>query len=246
MVNTPRHFCQQLLTSMGCDPALLDTPGVTVAGDPERAESKVTAGYVLGEHFVITCDPAAEDMLTEATTGMEPTLNAFRATAEKMGGEFLGASRMQLCDAPALTRPDLPPGYEYTTLRNDDADHLELISNLISDSTEDDLDEAELEMDNLDDVIEVVLAASGEIAAFASCRPFSLAPDYGDIGVLTHHEHRRSQLGSAVVQSLGVRQHELGITPLYRCDEDNTASVQLSAKLGFRPATQLLGYRFTV
>ena len=241
-----RHFCQQLLTSMGVNPALLDHTGVTVAADPERAESKVTAGYELGQHFVITCDPAAEDMLAEATIGMEPTLDDFKATAERAGGKFLGAGPMQLRDSPVSGRPDLPPGYQYQTLRKDDADHLALISTLIDESSEDDLDEAELEMETLDEIIEVVLAASGQIAAFASCRPFTLAKDYGDIGVLTHHDHRRAQLGSAVVQSLCVRQQELGIMPLYRCDEENVASMQLSARIGFRPVTRLLGYRFPV
>ncbi len=242
-----RDFCQTLLASMGVDPTLVDLSGVTVAGDPERSESHVTAGYRLGAHFVVTCDPAVEEMLHDATSGsnMEPTLDGFRAVADRVGGEFLGASRMQLRETAVQSRAELPAGYSYRALDKTNDHDLELISALIEESDDDELDDAEIELDNLDDVIEAVLAPSGEIAAFASCRPFTLAPSFGDIGVITHHQHRRAQLGQAVVASLGLRQASLGIEPLYRCDEENTASVGLSAKLGFRPVTQLLGYRFT-
>lgn len=229
---------------MRCDPALLDHAGVSVAGHPDRAGSGVTSGYVFGERFVITCDPAAEEMLAAAVADMEPTLTGWSAVANSCGGEFLGAGRMSLHESDEIAMPSLPDGFGWQTLLRDQDASLALIKNLIAVSSEDDLEEAELAIDDLDDIMEGIIAPSGEIAAYGSSRPFDLVEGYGDIGVITHGEYRRSRLGAAVVQAVCVRLQGSGIEPLYRCDEANVASSQLSESMGFIPVTRLQAYRF--
>ena len=241
-----REFCEAVTSSLLCDPAVLDRPGVSVKGHPARAESRVTAGYQFDKHFVITCDPAAEAMLRAATVDMEPTLNAWHEVSVSHGGELLGAGKMKLLESTEVSRPGLPSGFVCQSLTPTDPNSLAAIAALVDDCSDDDLEEAELEIDDLDEVIEVVLAPSGAIAAYGSSRDFDLADGFGDIGVITHPNHRGEGLGTAVVQSLIHRQRVDRIEPLYRCDPNNIGSMKLSARLGFVPVIDLLAYRFTV
>ena len=231
---------------MGCDPALIEQPGVTVKGSPDRAENHVTAGYTVGEHFFIPCDPAVEAMLTDAVAAasMEPTLDGFNALAAVQGGELLGVGRMQLHTGDALPDVALAEGYTMRSLDYRDEADVALIARLVEISDEDDLDEAEIELDNLDDLIEVVLDPAGEIASFGSSRDFDMSPGFGDIGIMTRPDCRGFGLGSAAVVAVSHRIRAQGDEPLYRCDEDNAGSIALSRGLGFSIATKLSAFRF--
>ncbi len=230
--------------SMHCDPSIIDSVGVTVMGSPSRAESHVTAGYKLGEHLVVTCDPAVEDTLRPAAAGVEPSLDGWRALAESLSGELLGAGRMQLLEQPVSGEPSLAPGYTLCVATSDDPEVVELLGRFIEECDEEELDDAELYLDELDDVVHLALGPDGAIAAYASGHPFEMAQAFSDIGVITHADHRSRGLGAAVVSSLCAQLLADGIEPLYRCDEDNAGSVRLSASLGFAPTTQLVAYRF--
>ena len=201
-------------------------------------------GYLLGEHVLVTCDPAVESMLSAAVVGMEPNLDAWKHVAAENSGELLGAGRMQLLVDPNVKSPGLPAGFEHRTLENDDPEAIALIAALIDVSSEDDLDEAELDIDDLDKTMDVVIGPTGEVAAYASARSFEMAHTHGDIGVITREDHRGLGLGVAVVALLSARLFTEGIEPLYRCGEENNGSMRLSASLGFEPATRLVAYRF--
>lgn len=229
---------------MGCDPAIIGQSGVTVAGHPNRAESHVSSGYLVGDHLVITCDPAAEQRLTQAATRMEPTLESWAAVAAEEDGELLGSGRMQLLAIEGLPAVKVGAGYSVRTLdRASDAD-VALIARLIDASDADDLDEAELDLDELDNIIEVIVDSEGQIASYASSHGFDMAPEYGDIGIITHPDHRNLGLGSAAVAAVCRRIRDEGYEPLYRCDETNAGSIALSSGLGFTNATQLTVFRF--
>lgn len=234
------------MRSMNADQSLLSQPGVSVIGHPDRADNHVTAGYSMGEHFVVTCDPAVESMLTQATRDMAPTLDAWQAVAAAVEGEFLGAGRMQVLPAGLPAVEPLPEGFTFRRLDKTNDSHLQLIAQLIERSDEDDLDEAEIEIDNLDDIIDVVLDAHGEIAAYSSAIPFDMAAQYGDIGIMTRPEYRGRGLGTIAVAAMCARLRHDGLEPLYRCDEDNVGSIKVSAGLGFEITTQLVAYRFPV
>ena len=142
--------------------------------------------------------------------------------------------------------PPLPEGYGYRSLQSDASEDRAFIADLIANSSEEDLDESEVAIDELDEIIEVVTAPEGEIAAYASASQFDMAEGFGDIAVLTNKDHRRRGLGVASVAALCSRLHEAGRDPVYRCDEINHGSVRLSAALGFSPATRLAAYRFPI
>lgn len=121
-----------------------------------------------------------------------------------------------------------------------------MLERLVAISSEDDLDEAEIELDNLDEHMNAVVDDDGQIASLASSRPFHMAPAFGDIGIMTRADCRSQGLGSAAVATLCTRLIQDGIAPVYRCDEDNTGSVELSRGLHFAPVAMLSAYRFPV
>lgn len=240
------RFARALLDHMGFDHALLGTAGVSVAGHPERAESRVTVAYLVGEHVFVTCDPAVDAMLTTATAEMAPTLEAWTELAPQLGGEFLGVGRQQLLTTHDMAAPSIPADMTIRSLSREDSVDVALLARLVEISSAEDLDEAELEMDNLDEIMEAVLDADGQIASLASSRPFDMAPAFGDIGILTRSDSRSLGLGSAAVSALCRRLVDADIEPLYRCDEDNIGSVELSKGLLFAPVAMVKAYRFPV
>lgn len=233
-----------LMRSMNADASLLSQPGVSVIGHPRRAENHVTAGYVMGEHFVVTCDPAVETMLIEATRDMEPRFDAWRQVAASASGELLGSSRMQILGAGLPPVPELPDGFRFRQLDTTNTDDMKLVQDLVARSDAADLDEAEIELGNLDDVIDVILDANGDIVTYSSACPFEMATGYGDIGILTRRECQGQGLGSLAVAAMCKRLQSEGLEPLYRCGEENVGSIKVSASLGFEIATQLVAYRF--
>ena len=232
------------MRSMNADESLLPQPGVSVIGHSRCAENHVTAGYAMGEHFVVTCDPDVETMLIEATRDMAPTFDAWRQVAASAGGELLGSSRMQILSAGLPLVPDLPDDLRFRRLDTTNADDMKLVEDLVERSDADDLDEAEIELGNLDEIIDVILDTSGEIVTYSSACPFEMATGHGDIGILTRPEYQGQGLGSLAVAAMCERLQTEGLVPLCRCGEDNVGSIKVSAGLGFEIATQLVTYRF--
>lgn len=122
-----------------------------------------------------------------------------------------------------------------------DATDIALMRGFVERVDEDDLDEAEIELDDLDDKAVCLVNDAGQMDAYASARPFDEAPRFGDIGIAVVPNVRQQGLGSEVLRGLieGVLRPE-GIHPLYRCDPDNAASDRLSAALGFQTVLELL------
>ncbi|MFA5006291.1 MAG: GNAT family N-acetyltransferase [Candidatus Izemoplasmatales bacterium] len=60
--------------------------------------------------------------------------------------------------------------------------------------------------------------------------------DLADIGVITGPNYRNDGVGRSVVAEICNRSLALGRTPIYRCDDDNIASVKLALSLGFEVA----------
>jgi len=230
---------------MGCDPAVLDEPGVTVRADADRAQSQVTAGYVVGEHFIITCDPAAESMLAKAAADMTPSMQGWTQVAENAAGELLGGGHQYVLPNGLVPAAPLASGFTLRSLDNTDADDLAKIQRLVDASSQSDLDYAELAMEELDDVIVAAVDASGEIVSYASSMPFDMAPGFGDIAIITRPEHRAIGLGRATVAALCERIRAIGDEPLYRCESHNFGSIAVCSALGFTPAAEVRAYRFS-
>lgn len=237
------RFLESLLASFGVDPAVRHVAGVTVAASPTRSEGQA-AGYAVGDHLVITCNPAIEASLLEAAAGSEPSLAAWQQLADVLGGDLLGAGRQQTVSTDGLRAPDVPAGFSLRSLDAARPSDVALIAELIEVSEPADLDEAEVEIDDLDPIMEVLLDGHERIACYSAARSFELTPEFADIGILTRADCRGLGLGSALVAALCPRIRSSGLEPLYRCDELNAASVALSAGLGFEIAAQLAVYRF--
>jgi len=238
-------FVHAMMTSMGCDPAEVATQGVSVRPSPERAENHVSAGYLFDEHLIISCDPAAEALLGPAEASCEPTLAAWNDFAIAAGGELLGAARMQLLNSHVMPPIDVAPGYELRQLNRGMAADVALIQQLVDESTQDDLDEVELDIDALNEIVMVFVdQETDKIACFADTYEFDMAPAFHDVGMLTTPPHRDKNLGKALTRHICSHLLQQGIEPLYRCDEANVGSIRLSRALGFAPVTQLVAYRF--
>lgn len=242
------EFLLAIAEHMGCPNDVLSEPGITIAPSAERVENRSTAGYQLGSHLLISCEPKAEPVVRDLVTNLEPTLAAWETAATDAGAQLLGAGRMQLHADPhhVAARPELAPGFKYRSLDRNKPHDVALVAKLIEVSDASDLDYAEIDIDNLDEVIEVVLDPQDQIAAYGSSIDFDMADGYGDIGVMTRADCRGSGLGSSVVRAVCERILDRGQQPLYRCDEDNVGSIALSNALGFAVATKLSVYRFDI
>ena len=236
------RFIDGMAVHFGLDPAVTDQPGWTASPSDDRAASGVAAAYELRAHVAVPCPP---DRAAEVVAGPPTSLEDWVDRMVAGGAELLGGAAMQTLGAGGLRPVDLAEGYELRRVRSDDDGVRQLIADLLERTDPDDADQADLDLDELDETIVLALDADGAVAAYASSRPWDEVARFGDIGVLTADGHRNKGLGGAVVTEMCRWLLEDGIDPLYRRHHDNTGSVRLSLGLGFVPATRLLAVRWT-
>ncbi len=235
-----RRFVEELVQTAEADPAIIDRPGTTLAPTEGRAGSNVCIRYLVGEHVLLWHDPALTESL-EALASEDVSLSddAWTAAIAERGWEDAGSALMKILPAPLEADRALPGGFSLHRFDWSRPDDLALVQALIDVSTEDDLDEAELEMENLDEMAVGLVDANGAIAAYASARDWDYGKNFGDIGVIVRADVRGQGLGVAVVDAIIAVTQAAGIDPLYRCDPDNAGSDLLSKALGFVVQTSL-------
>lgn len=86
----------------------------------------------------------------------------------------------------------------------------------------------------IDDDLVVGMFKEGTLVGAASL--WFWGDDLADIGVITGPNYRNDGVAKAVVSEICNRALALGRTPIYRCDDDNIASVKLALALGFEVA----------
>lgn len=243
-----------LLERRGLDLSIMSTPGVTIVAEDARVDTRIASGYVFGRHFTIFTDPAYADRFDgfvldgDADALGDAALDAFVERAEQVGATnsgslLLGRGAMRaLTSVPSAERAE--PAGMVAMDREDPAD-VARIQALVDACDEDEVDDAAIEMDELDPEIRCVESEpGGRLTGYASAFP---DPDFGgrwDIGVLTHPDHRRKGLGVATVRRLTLDLLAIDELPIYRHDLDNTGSAAVSAALGFDVATILAAVRF--
>lgn len=245
-VDSVEAFRRDMLSSRGLDPAIVAEPGVTVVPVASRAGSRVASAYVYGRHVAILTDPACADRLAGFDPGqfdgdaLAP-IERFGAFIIEAGGEIVGKGAMRVLEAD----PPLPVDGVEVVDAEIEAD-VARIQALVDACTEEEVDDAAIEMDELDPVIRGIEASpGGALIGYASAFPDE---DFGgrwDIGVLTHPAHRRKGIGVRSVQCLVADLVADGQVPLYRHDLDNAGSAAVSKSLGFVLATRLLAGRFS-
>lgn len=244
-VDSVDAFRRDMLNARGLAPSIVAEAGCTIVPEASRAGSRIASAYVYGRHFAIFVDPACADRLTSFDPGafdadaLDP-LERFGDFMTAAGAEILGQGAMRVLEANS---PDAVDGVAVV-----DADvptDVARIQALVDACTAEEVDDAAIEMDELDPVIRGVEATpGGALIGYASAFPDE---DFGgrwDIGVLTHPDHRRKGLGARAVQRLVVDLVADGQLPIYRHDLDNAGSAALSTSLGFVTATRLLAARF--
>lgn len=222
--------------------------GTVIAPDPERADTGSATSYPLPAATVVWCDPVLTDKLTETlrevvdrTIDSDEFVRLAIAAGATLSG--FGNNRVLVDD---LRRPSpRVDGIDARVLDPDDPGDLATLSTFVAGSSEDDLDEADLDLDELDPLI-VGLFDGDAMVAYGSGRPYDDIDIFDDIGVLTAPSHRRRGLGAAAVAEFVERRlaSDPGRRMLYRCNTENTGSNAVAESLGFTLAHTIGAVRF--
>lgn len=233
-------YLAALWSSMELDPQQLDSPQTLIRSEPDRVESDMAVAYHLGPLTVIRTDPALADDVQELVSPDE-TLDAerFKAWATERGWLFIDGGDQHLIDSSGLRVAPIPAGAELQDLDRENADHRSLIADFVARNDPEDVEEAEVELDNLDPLIIGLVDGTGAVRAMASGRVWDDEESFDDIGVLVDDELRGQGWGAAVVSALCQASFAAGRLPLYRCNWSRTASKALAMSLGFTLVAQV-------
>lgn len=240
-MTSAQQFLDGFAAATDCSAWSDDVAGTFVCADADRAGTgRVSACRVVGSgpsRTILRADPALAEALSPlASTDGPLDDDAFLEWAEHHSAVTLGRSLMK-----TLGQPPAAPQRTPHVLNWAESGDMDLIRGFVERVDEDDLDEAEIDLDALDEKAVCLVNPSGQMEAYASTQPFDEAPTFGDIGIAVAPDVRQQGVGSEVLR--GLINHVLlpeGILPLYRCDPDNAASDRLSAALGFETVLELL------
>ncbi len=229
---------------MELPPELLDRPGTTVVGRPDRADTGMALCYRVGSSAVIWTDPVLEDRFSSlASSSSTVPADHFVAHATAVGLSHLADAAMRVLPTGHIDLPSVPADYDHMRLTNDDVDR---VRGLTEQCTVEDVEEASLEeLDEFDEAAINVLTLNGDdaLVAYASGGAWDWDDGFCDMGVLVHPAHRQRGLGRWVVAQAARDLLEADMLPLYRHDLANIGSAALSASLGFELVTWLQAYK---
>jgi len=226
----------------GVDPVLRTHSGVSVVADDERAGSAVASCYVLGEHAVVFADPAAVELVSTFRPDGLPAevLEDWQRFGAGVGAEVLGVGIVRTL----VTEPVRVEGI--AVVDRDDPRDVERLRVMLAGCSEDDVDEAEIDLDELDPIIRCSeTGPGGALTAYASAYSSDNLAGRWDIGTLTHPDHRRQGLGLRALQRLTWDLVAGGNEPVYRHNADNLASAALAERGGYAIAARLAAIRLT-
>lgn len=217
-------------------------PGTTVVASAHRRSSSLAVAYPLGDRTIVWCSPELAPRLAPIGQVGAMSCEQFVDAASGLGGRFEGAGHHRVL-------PDASPGrriegYRFTTLDRDDARDRALIGAFVAGCSADDLDEAELAMDELDAAIAVLVDEAGSIASYASARPWSVDAAFDDVAVITHPDHRGRGLGTAVVGEFARQRRRQGRLLFYNCDVENVGSNRVAVAAGFQQVCTVVAVAF--
>jgi GNAT superfamily N-acetyltransferase len=216
--------------------------GTTVVGSPGREGSTLAVAYPLGDRTVVWCAPALAARLATLNRPEVLTGDDYVEAAELLGGSLVGRGHLRvLTGEPVSTTVHR---YRPIELDRDEPADRELLAAFVAGCSDGDLDEAELDLDELDPAILVLLDEFGSIASYASGRPWALDTDFDDIAVLTHPAHRGQRLGAAVVAEFARRRQQSGRLLFYNHNIENHGSNRVAETVGFEVMTTVVAVGF--
>ena len=202
----------------------------------------MAVAYPLGERTVIWCAPPIATRLADLDRPDAVTADEFVAAGELLGGAFVGRGRnLVLATDPAALHDHR---YEPIELDRDNDRDRELLAAFAGACSDEELDEAELDLDELDPAILVLVDDTGSIAAYASGRPWAMDADFDDIAVITHPQHRGRGLGAKTVAEFARRRQQAGRLMFYNHNVENVGSARVADTVGFEVTTTVAAVRF--
>jgi GNAT superfamily N-acetyltransferase len=217
-------------------------PGTTVVGSQDRAGSTVAVVYPLSQHTVVWCAPEHADRLSGLNCDLVLGAREITRRCEQLGGTHAGGGNHLVLPADAILVSD--PTRPLKWVNRHDAEDRSAIASFVEACDAREVDEAEIDLDDLDESIVVGLDRSGAVAALASGRPWEIDHAFDDIGVLTHPDHRRAGWGSTVVAEYVRRRRQQGRLMFYNHDVENRGSARVAAAVGFEPITTVTAISF--
>jgi len=218
--------------------------GTTVVASADREGSTTAVAYPVGDRTVIWCAPAIAPLLWSLTQPGALTDDEFVAAGELLGGTFGGrGSNLVLTGEPAVL---IDRRYEPVELDHNASSDRELLAAFIASCSEDDLDEAELDSDELDAAMLVLVDTAGSIASYASARPWAMDEDFDDIAVITHPDHRGRRLGAIAVAEFARRRQQAGRMMFYSHGVENEGSRRVAETVGFEVVNTVAAVSFSV
>lgn len=216
--------------------------GTTVVGSRSREGSDTVVSYPLGESTAVVCAPRLVDRLRSLNGGPVVSNEAFVVAATALGATPGTWGRSRVFEG-VPSAPDLDPARVVALDRDRESDRA-LVARFIAACSKEDLDAAELKVDDLDPTILGVRSDDAALGALAFGRPWTHDGRFDDVGVITAPDHRGRGLGRAAVAQLVRQQHERGRLALYNCDVDNVGSDRLADSLGFTLVQTIASVRF--
>ncbi len=216
--------------------------GTSVVGAAARKGSTSVVAYPMGDRTIIWCAPDVAPRL--ASLDGQPALSndEFVQAATELGGIQGGWGRFRVLEGRPPV-PDIDPA-QIRALDRDNAADRAFIADFIAGCSTSDLDEAELNINELDPVILALLDASGAAAAMVYGMPWMFDADFDDIGIITRPDCRGRGLGTAAVAYFARQQQRVGRLPLYGCDTENIGSDRLAESVGFSLVQTVASLRF--
>jgi GNAT superfamily N-acetyltransferase len=240
-----RRFRAAIATAAGIDATRFNRPGTVIAPDSDRDGSQMAVIYRIGELSLVWCDSTIADRVQMVADDTAPfPTRGLAAWASANGGVYVGGAWSHLVVPDEIDVPPIPPRYTWRALDGDRVADRDLIEGLAARCDDEDIDEAELEMDDLDPLIIGALNGEGRLVGEAGARPWDADEGFGDIGVLVDPSERRLGLGAGLVARLCGRQSGTRWLPLYRCNFDRAASRRLALSIGFQEVSSLEAVRF--
>jgi GNAT superfamily N-acetyltransferase len=230
-----------LASAMGLPVTTFAYPGTTVVPGEDRRGERLASHYKVDAHSVIWVDPDIEAEFTEwHGTGLATTFDQLRAWAVAERSTVLGAGYEHVLPGPFVGPPRAA---EIAVLDGTSASTIKLVRAMQSECSEDDNDEAEFDLEALDEHL-IGWIENGALLALAGGRPFDVRPGFLDVGVLVHPNARRRGLGRSVIAAVTEEVLAAGRDPLYRCNVDNEGSWRLCRGLGFEPVLELEAFHW--
>ena len=242
-VVTLDRYRSGLAAHFGVSVGLFGTLGSVVVPAPSRSGSGRVSHHHIGRHSLIWTDPELEPELADWHRRRTPiAFDELRTAAQAARAELLGHGLEHVLSATYQPGEWAP---EVTVLDGASPAGISIVRTLLDACSEEDLDEAEFEIDALDPYL-VGWNEGGRLLALAGGRPEDFRPECMDLGVLVHPEARRGGRGRAVVAAAADLVLDAGHVPLYRCGSSNVGSQRLCRAVGFELVMELDAFQWVL